>query len=216
MYFLNSNTSLLVHVVFSALNTITKRLNSCEYTVLNDIATTLYGLIRPIEEVRYLISENNVENMLHTILEAHSVQEYYDEALRKLRDQGLIAISTVFYPLVVIEVASGRLDKDVLSSTQLVDLKEYRVCIPRLEHLIAKLLSMKLYPYTLYGYTLLFTWLNTKHLDLKLLADLLKNTNVNVESVVRELESIFEHLSLFKPQELDKSLLEYLKALLIS
>lgn len=192
------------------------RLKSCEYTVLNDIATVLYGLVRPVEEVRYLISENNVENTLQAILEAHGVQEHYDEALRKLRDQGLIAVSTVFYPLVVIEVAIRRLDKEVLSNTQLVDLGEYRLCIPRLEHLIVKLLSMNLYPYTLYGYTLLFAWLNTRKLDLKLLAGLLKNTIVNVESVVRELVSLFEHLSLFKPQELDKSLLEYLKTLLIS
>jgi len=216
VHFLNSNTSLLVHVVFSALNTITKRLNNCEYTVLNDIATVLYGLIKPVEEVRYLISENNVENILSTILEAHGVHEHYEEALKKLREQGLIAISTVFYPLVVIEIASGRLDKDVLSNTQLVDLGEYKVCIPRLEYLITKLLSMKLYPYTLYGYTLLFTWLNTRQLDLKLLAGLLKNANMDVKNVIRELESIFDHLSLFKPQELDKNSFEYLKALLIS
>jgi hypothetical protein len=205
-----------VHFAFSALTTITRRHKCHEFTVLNDIATALYGLVKPLEELRYLVSAESAESVVYTILEAHGVSRHYSEVLERIREQGLVAVSTVFYPLLVIEVALKPLDREVLRSSRLVNVEEHELCMPGLEHLIAKLVSTKLYPYTLYGYTLLFTWLSSRSLDVKLLGELLRTSGVSVEEFVREIESMFEHLQLFRPHELDKSLLEYFKSLIFS
>jgi len=205
-----------VHFAFSALTTITQRHQCHEFTVLNDIATALYGLVKPLEELRYLVSAKSAENVVYTILDAHGVSRHYSEVLERIREQGLVAVSTIFYPLLVIEVALKPLDSEVLASSRLVNLEDHRLCIPRLEHLIAKLVSTKLYPYTLYGYTLLFTWLPSKSLDAKLLGELLRSSDVSVEQFMREVEFMFEHLQLFRPYELDRSLLEYFKRLIFS
>jgi len=168
-----------------------------------------------VEEVRYIVSRDNLESIIHTILEAHGVGGHYSEVLERIKDQRLVAVSTVFYPLLVLEIALNPLEDNILTNSQLVDINEYKLCIPKLEYLIAKLISMKLYPYNIYGYTLFFTWLNTEKLDFKLLVELLKISNVNLREVVSEIENMSNYLQLFKPQKLEKSLLEF-KSLVFS
>lgn len=205
-----------VQAVYSALATITREHSCSEYSVLNDVATALYGLIKPLEEVRYVVSSESAERVVYTILRAHSVSEHYAVVLERLKEQGLVAVSTVFYPLLVVEVARGRLDRELLASSQLVGISDYKLCAPRLEHLVAKLISMKLYPYSLYGYTLLFTWLSAGRINVELLVNLLGISGVNVRELARELGEMFEYLQLFKPHELNRSLLEYFKNLVSS
>lgn len=205
-----------IHVVFTALTNITREHSCSEYTVLNDVATALYGLVKPLEEVRYLVSSDRAESLVHTILKAHGVSEHHAEVREKLREQGLVAVSTVFYPLLVVETARGPLERELISRSQLVSIGEYKLCAPRLEHLIVKLISMKLYPYSLYGYTLFFTWLSSGRINVELLVDLLRTSGVSVEDVARSVEEMHDHLVLFKPHEFDKSQLEYFKNLLFS
>jgi hypothetical protein len=205
-----------VHFAFSSLTAIAQRHKCGEFTVLNDVATALYGLVKPLEELRYLVSSESAESTIYTILEAHGVSRHYAEVLERIREQGLVAVSTIFYPLLVIEVASKPLERELLSNSRLVRLEEYTLCIPRLEHLIVKLISTRLYPYTLYGYTLFFTWLSSRRLDVELLSKLLGISGVSVEEFIREVEEMFKHLQLFRPHELDESLLEYFKSLISS
>lgn len=180
---------MIVSRVLEVLVEVYARHRECRYAVLNDPAVVLYGLVKPVEEVRVIADHSCAENLLHTVLAAFNVEEQYVEALSRLREQGLVAVSTRFYPLLVFEVARSQIDLLLVENTIDVELDGIVLRIPRLEYLIAKLIHMNVYPYTEYAYALLIPWI--KRLDVEVLLHLLRVAGVDINRVVRRLEDMY-------------------------
>ncbi|MEM3345867.1 MAG: hypothetical protein QXR36_00355 [Desulfurococcaceae archaeon] len=182
--------SLIVEKVLNALSEVYRKHKSCKYAVLNDVSVVLYGLVKPIEEVRIVSKRDCAEELLYTLLKAFNVEENYAEAVKNLRDHGVVAVSTIFYPLVVVETARSSIDELLVENTIDVELDNYFLRIPKLQHLIAKLIHIGVYPYTEYAYALLVQWL--KRIDTDELISLFVKSEIDLEKVVSKLRTILE------------------------
>jgi len=164
----------------------------CNIVFLNDISTNLYGLISPLTEIRVLIPKDCIDFSTHTLLESFGISENYARVRSQLAEMGIAATSTRTRPLLVIEVVATRLDQDIVKSpVKYVD-EHYEFHIPRLEHLIAKLLALELYPYTLYAASLLFSWIDL--VDTELLLDSIEASGKRREKVATEIKKYISHL----------------------
>jgi len=184
-------------IVASVLDSVTRasRAHSdqgCNVVFLNDISTNLYGLISPLTEIRALIPKDCIDFSTHTLLESFGISENYARVRSQLAERGIAAVSTRTRPLLVIEVATTRLDQDIVKSpVKYVD-EHYEFHIPRLEHLIAKLLALELYPYTLYAASLLFTWIDL--VNTELLLDSIEASGKRGEKAAAEIKKYISHL----------------------
>ncbi|MEM4527597.1 MAG: hypothetical protein QXS23_00155 [Desulfurococcaceae archaeon] len=198
----------MVKHVFSSISRAVHELrrSGCKISLLNDIAVIVYGVVKPLEEVRIMVSADCVENALDNIMKSFNVFQHRFIAEKRLREHGVVAVSTIFYPLLVIELARSYIDEEVLANTEIFEISGYEIPIPRIEHLIAKMLSLGMFPYNVYAYTLLFSWID--NLDHSVLAKLIKSTGINIENFVRNLEDMVNHLDSFqpirKPQGIDR------------
>lgn len=184
-----SSKPLIVSRVLGVLREIYERHKMCQYAALNDIAVIVYGLVKPVEEVRVLVDPTCSEEILYTLLRAFNIEEHYVEALERLKEQKVVAVSTRFYPPVVVELARSNLDKELLQSAVDIDVDGIYIRIPKLEHLIAKLLSTGLYPYTAYAYALTVAWI--KRLNIKEFIEVLLRSDIDIGRLADKLEGMY-------------------------
>ncbi|ADV65038.1 hypothetical protein [Desulfurococcus mucosus] len=199
--------------VFSNATTASRMLESrgCTIVFLNDLAVNLYGLVIPIAEVRVLLPEHCADEALGTLLESFGIHEDYLKAGERLSEKGLVAVSTRTRPLLVAETAKTSLDNQILGSPVKYLDAPYEFNIPVLEHLIVKLLAMGLYPYSAYGASLLFSWLD--HLNPNVWAEAVEGSGLPREALKDMLRSVSTHIGNFQPAGID-GLRDKLKALL--
>jgi hypothetical protein len=201
--------------IFNNLTLISRRLTGdrCMVVFLNDVATSLYGLVNPLTEIRVLASLACLDNALYTLLESFNIQEEYPKARKQLVGNGIVAVSTRTMPLLVIEAEKNNLDHEIVGSpVKYVD-EAFEFYIPQLEYLIVKLLSLRLYPYITYGITLLFSWVDVINMDL--LTKALEISGVSRKELAREIDSTLRHVEAF-PVIKEENIRGKLKALLQS
>lgn len=196
-----SARSLIVNKVLDALREVYDRHKTCRHAILNDVSVAIYGLVKPIEEVRVLVDSACSTELLYTLLRAFNVEEHYADALEKLKEQGIVAVSTRFYPLIVVELSRTSLDRLILDSVVDVKIDDVQFRMPRLEHLVVKLISIGLYPYTAYAYTLIVAWI--KQINIDEIFSVLDMAGIDPEQLARKLESMYA-LSLSLPHVRDE------------
>lgn len=206
--------SLVVERVIAALSKVHEKHAECSYAVLNDVALVVYGLVKPLEEVRLIIDESCAEEVVQALLSEFDVEAYLAETTSRLKAQGLAAISTRFYPLLVVELASTSLDRELVKNSIEVHVEGSKLKVPKLEYLIAKLASMKLYPYLEYALALLVAWI--LRLDVDSLVSLLRSTGVDIDVIINRLKLVCSLLGAFdrfsREAELLKSLITRMRA----
>ncbi|ACL10652.1 hypothetical protein DKAM_0326 [Desulfurococcus amylolyticus 1221n] len=183
--------------IFNNLTLISRRLagDRCIVVFLNDVATSLYGLVNPLTEIRVLASSSCLDDALYMLLESFNIQEEYSKAREQLVGNRIVAVSTRTMPLLVIEAEKNNLDHEIVESPVKYMDEAFEFYIPQLEYLIVKLLSLRLYPYITYGITLLFSWADV--IDMDLLSKALEISGVSKKELSREIDSTLRHVEAF-------------------
>jgi len=160
-----------------------------ENTVLNDLASIVYGIPRLVNEIRILIprdTDNKV--VVNTLVEVLSMHRYRDSILEALEEKGSVALNPVTMPIVYVIKSTNNISNACLEKTLTIDIYGYMIRVPRLEEYIAYLYSLEgLYPYIVDAITL-----HIIHYD-RIDYELLRNYNIDIElicNIVKELEKL--------------------------
>ncbi|MEZ0393708.1 MAG: hypothetical protein ABWK00_01480 [Desulfurococcaceae archaeon] len=127
-------------------------------SVLNDVATALYGIMRPVEEVRIVVGGLGPGEAAEAVASALGMEAFVAEISERLSSVGIVALNPVFSPLVVVELARGELDELLLEHSPEVEVLGAGLAIPELEFLIARLASMGSYPHAALAAALQVAW----------------------------------------------------------
>ncbi len=181
------------------------------FVVLNDIATALYGLVKPVSEIRILVDGIEDERLADIVVNGLGMTGYKDDIFRSLKIINKAVLNPLFIPITIVEKPRKPVDRAILEEPiEFVD-NEVGMNLPRIEYLIAKLLGIGEYPYIVDATALLLAHIdviNTNTLmnyaDLSPIMDLLRN--------IREFTSIFPELN--KHQNKISDLMEKIKRLL--
>ncbi|WP_440059279.1 hypothetical protein ACSU1N_05695 [Thermogladius sp. 4427co] len=173
-----------------------------KYVVLNDIATALYGLVKPFEEVRILV-ESGREDLVSIAIANIAVTDVSpSRILEGLRRDGIVAVNMLTAPLLVVERARSRLDELVINEAVEERISRYKVRIPTLEGLIARLMQQAEYPYPAMGYTLLVSWIDS--IDLDKLVEMIRISKVDFtvfKTALKKIMGIVKNHPTIKPRE---------------
>ncbi len=176
--------------------------------VLNDIATALYGLIKPVSEIRILVGDIEDERLAEIVVNGLGMTGYKDDILRSLNTIDRAVLNPLFIPITIVEKPRKPVDRVILKEPiEFVD-NQIEMNLPRLEYLIAKLLDIGEYPYIVDASALLLAHIDLinidvlmNYADLSPIMDLLRN--------IREFTSIFPELN--KHQSKISDLMEKIK-----
>lgn len=188
----------LVDLVINRLKRITEEIETRngKVVLLNDVATTVYGIIKPMEENRLLVTHENIDEIVYQLSRILGVMLHSGDIHRSLKTLGIAVINPVTMPLFIIELPRSQIDKEIVDKENILVDSIGALRIPTLEYLIAKMLSLGRYPYTLYGYTLLISHLeiiDTTKLRKALKQAGIKNISQSIEKFV-EIAGIFPEL----------------------
>ncbi|MCI4461904.1 MAG: hypothetical protein JHC12_02955 [Thermogladius sp.] len=162
--------------------------SNVKYVFLNDLATALYGLLRPLGEIRILVEAGREVEVSKTIASVSKAPIPEIELASALRDRGVAAVNMATLPLLVVDVEKTGLDSDLLERAEDHLIGGFKVKIPPLEGLVARLLSQGQYPYVAQALTLLVTWVDA--IDRKGLAEALRKGGVDTALLREELERL--------------------------
>ncbi len=176
--------------------------------VLNDIATALYGLIKPVSEIWILVGDIEDERLAEIVVNGLGMTGYKDDILRSLNTIDRAVLNPLFIPITIVEKPRKPVDRVILKEPiEFVD-NQIEMNLPRLEYLIAKLLDIGEYPYIVDASALLLAHIDLinidvlmNYADLSPIMDLLRN--------IREFTSIFPELN--KHQSKISDLMEKIK-----
>ncbi len=176
--------------------------------VLNDIATALYGLIKPVSEIRILVGDIEDERLAEIVVNGLGMTGYKDDILRSLNTIDRAVLNPLFIPITIVEKPRKPVDRVILEEPiEFVD-NQIEMNLPRLEYLIVKLLDIGEYPYIVDASALLLAHIDLinidvlmNYADLSPIMDLLRN--------IREFTSIFPELN--KHQSKISDLMEKIK-----
>ena len=116
--------------------------------VLNDIATVFYGIPRIINEIRIIVSGNDVKGIVNALGYVLGVYSYSDQLIEILCKKGSVAINPVTIPVVYIVFARNEIENKCIHNKLAIDIMGYRVSIPSLEEYIPYMVSLEAqYPY---------------------------------------------------------------------
>ncbi len=176
--------------------------------VLNDIATALYGLIKPVSEIRILVGDIEDERLAEIVVNGLGMTGYKDDILKSLNTIDRAVLNPLFIPITIVEKPRKPVDRVILEEPiEFVD-NQIEMNLPRLEYLIVKLLDIGEYPYIVDASALLLAHIDLinidvlmNYADLSPIMDLLRN--------IREFTSIFPELN--KHQSKISDLMEKIK-----
>ncbi len=176
--------------------------------VLNDIATALYGLIKPVSEIRILVGDIEDERLAEIIVNGLGMTGYKDDILRSLNTIDRAVLNPLFIPITIVEKPRKPVDRVILEEPIEFVNNGVEINLPRLEYLIAKLLDIGEYPYIVDASALLLAHIDLINIDILMnyadlspIMDLLRN--------IREFTSIFPELN--KHQSKISDLMEKIK-----
>ncbi len=167
--------------------------------VLNDLAVILWGILKPIEEIRILISHEDPGEITHHVAMVLGLSPYMEDIYKSIKITGLAVLNPVTLPIFIVETPRSVIDEEVLRDPISFNNGNAIIRIPSLEPLIVKMLSIGKYPYTSYAYTLLITYsgeINARRLRL-----LLEKAGIKPDLIAHninkylELSQIFPELS---------------------
>jgi len=116
--------------------------------VLNDIATVFYGVPRIINEVRIIVSGNDLRGIVNALSYVLGVYSYSEQLIEILREKGSVAINPVIIPVVYVVLAKNEIEYRCIHNELSIDIMGYRVSIPSLEEYISYMASLEAqYPY---------------------------------------------------------------------
>jgi hypothetical protein len=181
--------------IFKKISRITDELSirGINSSVLNDPAVILYGIIKSIDEIRILVEDKDIDTIAYIVGRELGMSIYERDISSSLKSIGKAVLNPVFIPLTIIETTSSELDKLLLENT--IEFKHDNIWfnIPRIEYLIAKLLTYNAYPYNLYAYTLLLS--HREITDQKLLEKIFHLANIsydNIRQVISKAEKFID------------------------
>lgn len=172
-----------------------------ESVILSDLAVSLYGIIKPISEVRLLVENKDPDTVAYAVSKELGMGIYQKDILNSLKTIGKAVLNPVFIPLTIIEVAKTSLDKELLVNRIIFAHGEFRLKVPRIEYLVAKLLEYNSYPYNIYAYTLIIV--HEKIIDFRIFNKLLKDINIDPERIKDKISKIASITSLFPELGMD-------------
>lgn len=105
-----------------------------------------------------------------------------------LRSRGVAAVNMATLPLLVIDVEKTVLDSDLLERAEEHLICGFKVKIPPLEGLVARLLAQGQYPYVAQALTLLVAWVDA--IDERELAGALRKGGVDIALLRKQLEGL--------------------------
>ncbi len=153
----------LVDIVITRLKRISEEIEARngKVVLLNDVAIATYGIIKPMEENRLLVAYENIDEIVYHVSRILGVSLHSEDIYRSLKTLGIAVINPVTMPLFIVELPRSQIDREIMDNENIVVSSIGALRIPTLEYLIAKMLSLGRYPYTLYGYTLLISHLES-------------------------------------------------------
>lgn len=160
--------------------------------VLNDLATIIYGIPRIINEIRIIVSGNNVEEIANAISNVLGMYSYSDQLIDILYKRGSVAINPVTIPVVYIILAKSEIEKRCIYNSLAVDVIGYRILVPPLEEYVSYLLSLKAqYPYIIDAIALAI--LHSKRINI----DRLFENRLDIEELCKLINDIGKKASIF-------------------
>ncbi len=124
--------------------------------VLNDVASILYGIPKYISETRFLVSGENISNIVEAIVSVLGLRRYRQEILNTLDQKRRVAVNPLTMPVVYIVLADDEFTKECIKDSRVFEVDGLTYRTTSIEAYIAYLLlKAKLYPYIIDGLTLL-------------------------------------------------------------
>ncbi len=124
--------------------------------VLNDVASILYGIPKYISETRFLVSGENISNIVEAIVSVLGLRRYRQEILNTLDQKRRVAVNPLTMPVVYIVLADDEFTKECIKDSRVFEVDGLTYRTASIEAYIAYLLlKAKLYPYIIDGLTLL-------------------------------------------------------------
>ncbi len=162
--------------------------------VLNDPALLFYGLPKPFEEVRILVS-GNIDEIVYHVAENLGLKPYINDITKSINVAGIAVLNPIALPITIIEKPRSEIDRDIVENNRRIEIDNYRFNIPYLEDLITKLLHLGSYPYTAYAYTLLIV--NASEIDWEKLYGKLRLNHINIGKIRENIAKIIGVLNIF-------------------
>ncbi len=129
--------------------------------VLNDIASILYGIPKYISETRFLVSGENISNIVEAVVSVLGLRSYRQEILNTLDRRRRVAVNPLTMPVVYIVLADDEFTKECIKDSRVFEVGGLTYRTTSIEAYIAYLLlKAKLYPYIVDGLTLLVVHAN--------------------------------------------------------
>ncbi len=124
--------------------------------VLNDVASILYGIPKYISETRFLVSGENVSNIVEASASVLGLRRYRQEILDTLVRKRRVAVNPLTMPIVYIVLADDEFTRECIKDSRVFEVNGLTYRTTSIEAYIAYLLlKAKLYPYIIDGLTLL-------------------------------------------------------------
>ncbi len=163
--------------------------------VLNDVVLPLYGLVKTIDEIRILVYHEDIGEAVYHVLNILGLTPYINDVVKSIKYLGIAVINPVVIPMTIIETPRKEIDKAIMLDNEVVELDNYRIRIPRIEDFIVKMLTIGKYPYTLYAYTLLASWIN--EIDLGKVEEKASKNSIDVSKIINTIKDIVEVAKIF-------------------
>ncbi|GEM_PF-1903739 len=184
------------HIIFR-INNLTEeiRRSGGQTVILNDIATIMYGLIKPVAEIRILVDGVDYEKLADIICYSLGMNMFKEDILRNLKTINRAVLNPVFIPITIIEKPRKPLDKVILRDHVEFTYEGITLHLPRIEYLVAKLADIGGYPYIVDAASLLLGYADIidadkiiQYTDLSRLKNLLEEA-IEVIEIFPELEN---------------------------
>ncbi len=168
--------------------------------VLNDLASILYGLVKPVGEIRLLVDGKDLYTTTYIVSSVLGMGAYEKDILGSLKKLGVAVLNPVLLPLTIIETPRKNIDYVLLREPNDLVIEGYRIVLPKIEYYIAKLFSYGVYPYNVYALIHLLAYADVINAEEFKVA--FRESSIDPKTVIKDLKNIEKLVSVFP--ELDE------------
>lgn len=163
--------------------------------ILNDLASILYGLVKPVGEIRLLVDGKDLYTTTYIVSNVLGMSAYEKDILGSLNKLGIAVLNPVLVPLTIIETPRKDIDHMLLDEPNDLVIDGYRIILPRIEYYIAKLFSYGAYPYNIYALIHLIAY--TDLIEPEKFRKAFEKTGIDPKTVIKDLKNIGRLISVF-------------------